>query len=412
MTIPRFERGFTQQEPIPEQAIAAAVAVLRSGRLHRYNVTEGETAETVLLEREFASQMGAKYCLACASGGYALHVALRAHGVSQGDPVLTNAFTLSPVPGAIDNAGGRVVLVETDANLVIDLGDLDRKIRQSGAKVLLLSHMRGHIVDMDRLSALLERHEVALIEDCAHTMGARWRGTRSGRHGLAACFSTQTYKHVNSGEGGLLISDDAELMARAIVLSGSYMLYERHEQRPDLAVFDTLRLDTPNYSGRMDNLRAAILRPQLVSLDQNCGRWNQRYRAVEAELRQAPGIRLPERLPEEQFVGSSIQFLVDEAGPRFARAFLQLCHDHGVELKWFGAPEPQGYTSRHDSWRYIGGQTLPQTDRILGGLFDMRIPLTFTVDDCSLIGTIIRGCLAEVTARAADGHRLVPGGAT
>ncbi|MGR3435106.1 MAG: DegT/DnrJ/EryC1/StrS family aminotransferase, partial [Shimia sp.] len=90
----RFTGSFTQQEPIPEEAIAAALAVLRHGRLHRYNEAEGEIAETALLEEEFAAQVGARYCLAVASGGYALACALRAVGVAPGDAVLTNAFTL------------------------------------------------------------------------------------------------------------------------------------------------------------------------------------------------------------------------------------------------------------------------------------------------------------------------------
>ena len=400
MTIRRFNGNFTQQEAIPEQAIARAVAVLRSGRLHRYNVADGEIAETVMLEREFAAYMGTTYCLACASGGYALHIALSAFGVRHGEPVLTNAFTLSPVPGAINNAGGKPVLVESSEDLVIDLADLEKKIRVSGSRLLLLSHMRGHIVDMDALSELLKQHDVVLIEDCAHTMGASWRGTKSGRHGIAACYSTQTYKHINSGEGGLLISDNAELMARATILSGSYMLYDRHETVPEPEVFSDIRLDTPNYSGRMDNLRAAILRPQLAELDVNCARWNQRYHALETALHDISGLYLPQRPPEEHFVGSSIQFLIDGLTPEQTLAFLQLCKVRGVELKWFGAPLPQGYTSRHDSWRYIEAQKLAQTDSILNRLFDMRIPLTFSVDDCTQIGLIICDCLAQIRAGA------------
>ena len=104
-----FTGNFTQQEPIPEEAIKAALAVLRHGRLHRYNVAPGELSETALLEQEFAAQMGAKYCLAVSSGGYALATALRAVGVKPGDLVLSNAFTLAPVPGAIEAAGARPV---------------------------------------------------------------------------------------------------------------------------------------------------------------------------------------------------------------------------------------------------------------------------------------------------------------
>src|SRR3712207_1772031 len=110
--IGRFTRSFTQQEAIGEEAIAAAVAVLRSGRLHRYNIVPGEVPEAAALEAEYATYQGARYCLACASGGYALATALRAAGLKPGEAVLTNAFTLAPVPGAIVGAGGRPVLVE------------------------------------------------------------------------------------------------------------------------------------------------------------------------------------------------------------------------------------------------------------------------------------------------------------
>ena len=147
-----FTGSFTQQEPIPDAGIAAAVAVMQSGRLHRYNTAAGEIAETALLEEEFAAQTGAKYCLAVASGGYAMTTALRASGVKPGDRVLTNAFTLAPVPGAIAAVGGVPVYVDVTQDLVIDLDDLATKLDQ--ARVLLLSHMRGHICDMDRLMGL------------------------------------------------------------------------------------------------------------------------------------------------------------------------------------------------------------------------------------------------------------------
>ena len=393
---PRFQGNFTQQLPIPEEGIERAVAVMRSGRLHRYNVIDDEVPETVQLENEFAAYMGARFCLACTSGGYALQTALRAYGISPGEPVLTNGFTLSPVPGAIEAAGGKAVLVEVTEGLVIDIDDLARKAESSEARVLMLSHMRGHIADMGALMEAADTLGIAVIEDCAHTMGARWGNVKSGAHGVAACFSTQTYKHINSGEGGFITSDDEELMARATILSGSYMLYGRHAAVPAGDVFDQVRLDTPNCSGRMDNLRAAILRPQLTDLDQLVEAWNVRYRAIEAVLRTAPGVRLPERPDQESFVGSSIQFLVpglDEAG---MRKLVTECLSRGVELKWFGDPEPVAYTSRYDSWRYLGRQPLPVTDRVLTSLLDMRIPLTFSVDDCRLIGQIIGDTLAKL----------------
>ena len=386
----KFTGSFTQQEPIPEDGIAAAMAVLQHGRLHRYNVAPGEVAETALLEQDFAALTGAKYCLAVASGGYAMGCALRAMGVAAGDPVLSNGFTLAPVPGAIVSVGARPIFVEVTDDLVLDFADLAAKARSSGARVLLLSHMRGHVCDMPALMALCNRLGVRVVEDCAHTMGGSWDGVASGRHGAVGCYSMQTYKHVNSGEGGFLISDDADLMARAILLSGSYMLYAAHRAAPPPEAFAAVRMVTPNISGRMDNLRAAILRPQLRLLSDRVDRWQARYRALEAGLAGVAGLTLIQRPAAERFVGSSFQFrLADWSKARIGR-FLTRTLARGVELKWFGADQPVAFTSRYDHWRYAEPQSLPQTDRILAGLVDMRVPLTFSVQDCALIARIIR----------------------
>lgn len=386
----RFTGSFTQQEPIPEEGIAAALAVLRHGRLHRYNTAPGEIAETALLEEEFAALTGAKYCLAVASGGYALGCALRAVGLRAGEPVLTNAFTLAPVPGAIAAAGGRPVFVEVTEDLVLDFAHLEAQARATGARLLMLSHMRGHLCDMEALMALCARLGVLVIEDCAHTMGAAWKGVASGRHGLVACYSTQTYKHMNSGEGGFLISDDAGVMARAIVLSGSYMLYSRHRAAPPAEAFEAIRLETPNVSGRMDNLRAAILRPQIATLAGRVARWAALYREMEAGLAATPGLRLIPRPDEESYVGSSFQFSLPGWSDARIAAFLARTGARGVELKWFGADEPVAFTSRYDHWTYAAPEPLPQTDRVLKGLIDMRLPLTFSPADVAQIARIVR----------------------
>ena len=396
MTKPVFTGNFTQQEPIPEAAIAAALEVMRSGRLHRYNLLPGDEGEVAALEREFAAFTGAAYGLAVASGGYAMSCALRAIGVQVGDKILSNGWTLAPVPGAIASVGAVPVFVETTQDLTIDLDDLVQKARESGARVLLLSHMRGHICDMDRLMALARAHDLQVIEDCAHTMGAAWRGVPSGRHGVIGCYSTQTYKHINSGEGGLLVTDDAEVMARAVVLSGSYMLYGKHTAAPPAEMFENVKYETPNISGRMDHLRAAILRPQLAALPQQVARWNALYRMLEAGLRNIAGLRLIERPAQESIVGSSFQFLLPGWSADTMRALLAACAARGVELKWFGAAEPVAFTSRYDSWRYAPPQRLPHTDAILAGLIDMRLPLTFSEADVRLIAEIIRDEVTEM----------------
>jgi dTDP-4-amino-4,6-dideoxygalactose transaminase len=392
-----FSKSFTLQEAIPKPAIENALSVLESGRLHRYNVVKDGVSQTALLEKEFAEYMGRKYCLACASCGSAMYLAMISAGVKAGDKILCNAYTLAPVPGAIQNAGARIVLVEITEDYTIDFEDLAAKAAAEDVQWFMMSHMRGHIADMDKIVRICRENGVSLIEDCAHTMGARWDGRLSGTFGIAACFSTQTYKHMNSGEGGLLVTDDPELTARAIIYSGSYMNYDRHLSRPDDAVFESLKEFVPNYSCRMDDLRAAILRPQLQTLDAQCARWNRRYRLLESRLNQIKGIHCPCRDDREQYVGSSIQFTLNTADEAVIRKFLDLCLARGVELKWFGNKTPVGFTSSYGSWKYLGDlPKLPNTDRILAGMCDMRIPLTFDLGDCELIAQIIADVAAEV----------------
>ncbi len=392
----RFTGSFTQQEAIPSEAVEAAVSVLQSGRLHRYNLAGGETGEVAALEAEYRDWQGSRYCLTVTSGGQALQIALRASGVKPGDAVLTNGFTLAPVPGAIAAAGARAHLVEITDDLRLDLGDLEASIARSGAKYLMLSHMRGHLCDMEQLMQICDAAGVTVIEDCAHTMGAAWNGKRSGNFGKVACFSTQTYKHMNSGEGGLLTTDDAELAARATILSGSYMLYERHGAGPEAAAYEEARYQMPNCSARMDALRAAILRPQLAALDSNIERWNARYGVVNDILAADAQITTITRSNAETFVGSSIQFRLPGFSAGQCRGLLEAAARHGVELKWFGGREPVGFTSSHHSWQYMQGQSLPHTDQVMATLFDMRLPLTFSEEECALVAELICEAVSEV----------------
>ena len=396
-----FTKPFTQQEAIPDAGIQQAIEILKHGRLHRYNVAAGEASEVSLLEQEYASWQGSRYCIATASGGQAIQLGLRVCGVKPDEKVLANAYTLAPVPGAIHGIGALPVLVEIDTDYHIDLSHLDEMARRSGAKTLLLSHMRGHIADMEALMAIARTYDIKVVEDCAHTMGAKWQGKRSGNFGHVAAFSTQTYKHMNSGEGGFLTTDDDEMAARAIIHSGSYMLYDRHGTLPPDEVFEKIKLETANFSCRMDNLRATIIRSQMPHLEQNIQRWNRLYDTLFSAFAVIEGIDIPKRRQAEFYVGSSIQFRLNALAPNDIPAFLERCVRRGVELKWFGADQPAAFTSRYDSWRYIKElPELPATKAALKKTVDMRIPLTFDTDDCKIIAEIIADEVAPFVTEA------------
>ena len=134
--------------PIPAEAIGDVMALLQTGRLHRYGEFGGNVPHVSLLEEEYATYVGAKYALGVNSGACGIYLALKSLGVGSGDKVLVNAFNLAPVPGAIHHAGASAVLVEIDSDLRISLEDLEHKAEESKAKVLLLTHMRGHIANM------------------------------------------------------------------------------------------------------------------------------------------------------------------------------------------------------------------------------------------------------------------------
>jgi len=385
-----FHKESTKQESIPEEGISRAIELLRSGRLHRYNTGPNEESDVALLEKEFGEYLGMKYCAALSSCGSALYVALKCAGVKYGDRVLTNSFTLAPVPGAIANVGAEPFFVECTENYTIDLEDLDKKASKSGSRCLLLSHMRGHIADMDVISEIADRHGLCLIEDCAHTMGARWADRHAGTFGKIGCFSTQTYKHMNSGEGGLLVTNDEDIIAQAILYSGSYMFYEKHITRPSLEVFERYRKITPSLSLRMTNLQAALLRPQLRTLDSQVARWNERYSALEKELGRIDHIVVPKRHPKEHFAGSSLQFTLKDLTRKQAEEFVEECRHRGVEIKWFGWKEPHDYTSTFEHWQYISHiPDLPKAKQTLDFMCDLRVPLTFSIEDCETISTII-----------------------
>ena len=396
-----FTKVMSDPVPIPEAGIARAVEILRSGRPFRYGEESGRLGDAARFEAEFAAYVGRAYALAVNSCGCSLFLALKALGLKPGDPVLCNAFTLAPVPGAIVHAGGRPVLVDMDEMLSVDLADLEAKIAASGARVLMLSHMRGHVGDLDAIAALCDRHGVALIEDCAHTLGGRWGGRPVGSFGRAACYSAQTFKHINGGEGGILATDDPEIAARATVMSGSYMLYEQHGARPPAEAFEAVRDALPNFSMRMTDLTAALLRPQLALLDGWVAAWNAAHDRLGEGLAGIPHLLPIRRDPRESYVGSSFQFRVEGLPAEAVARFVAEAKAHGVYLKWFGAPRTAGFTSRYDQWGYAGeGERLPNADRILATLIDMRLPLSLDAADCDAILAVLAESVEAVASGA------------
>jgi dTDP-4-amino-4,6-dideoxygalactose transaminase len=392
----RLTRDLAEPVPIPATGIARALDLMRTGRLFRYGETNVDGNDAALLEQEFAALIGRRYCVAVNSGGTALFLALKLLGVAPDDTILVNGFTLAPVPGAILHADARPVLVETGPDLTIDLADLRRKAQASGARILLLSHMRGHIAAMDRIVALCAELGLALVEDCAHALGASFAGRAIGTFGQAAAFSAQGYKHLNAGEGGLLVLDDPDLCARAILHSGSYMLHGQHLSKPDAATMVRWEEEIPNFSLRMTALAAALLRPPLAELPERVARWRAIHDRIALRLSASPQIELPARHAGAEPAPTSVQFLLKGLDAGEIERVVARCAASGVPIKWFGAARQHGFTSAPRHWRYARQQDdLVGTHEVLDRLCDIRTPLSLSDEDCDLIGETVHAALAE-----------------
>ncbi|RMA40982.1 DegT/DnrJ/EryC1/StrS family aminotransferase [Rhodophyticola porphyridii] len=357
-------------EPIPEAARAEIDRLLQSGDLFRY--TAPEDAPVALLEQEFAALMGSRYALAVSSCSAALFLSLCALDLPRDARVLIPAFTFAAVPSAIVHANCRPVLVEVGRNYRIDMDDFAAKLPGAGA--VIISHMRGHTSDMDAIMALCDEAGIPVIEDAAHSLGTLWNGRKVGTIGRVGCFSFQSYKLVNAGEGGILITDDADLVARAVIMSGAYEHnWKKHAVLHE--AFARWQNRLPLYNMRMQNLSAAVIRPQLPEVARRVrdGRANHDY--VAAALNSSPWLNVPDALPPEERAPDSIQFnLQGFDHDADARAFADAAAARGVKVQVFGLSTDNARAFWN--WHFIPGDTpeLPQTRAMLMRACDVRLP--------------------------------------
>ena len=178
----------------------------------RWKASEkGKEQSDKILEREFAKLLGAKYALAFNSGRSSLMAILQDLGLQKGDEVLLQAFTCNAVPNPVMWTGLKPVYVdcrEDDFN--IDVDDLERKITPK-SKVVIVQHTFGLPADLDRVSEVCKKYNLMLIEDCAHALGAIYKGQLVGTFGKAAFFSFSRDKVISSVYGGMAVTNDEKL---------------------------------------------------------------------------------------------------------------------------------------------------------------------------------------------------------
>jgi len=378
-------------EPIPAAARAEIERLLSSGDLFRY--TAPSDAPVALLEAEFAELLGARYALAVSSCSAALFLSLKALDLPAGAKVLIPAFTFAAVPSSVVHADCVPVLVEVGENYRVDLEDFARKLPQADA--VMISHMRGHTSDMDRIMALCDEAGVPVIEDAAHSLGTVWGGRNIGTIGRVGCFSFQSYKLVNAGEGGIMITDDPEVAARAIIMSGAYETnWKKHPGLTNSCAHWQNKL--PLYNLRMQNLSAAVIRPQLPLVAERVAKGRAGHDRVAGVLNGSAHLAVPEALGPESRAPDSIQFnLLGDWTDQEAVAFQAAAKARGVSVQVFGLSE--GNARAFWNWQFLGETPeLPQTRAMLMRACDVRLPTRLTDGELDYIAAAIVDAAVEV----------------
>ena len=418
----QFTKDMKTPDPIPDEGISQAIKLMGKGKLYRYNFNfeiSAETHDSILddelasevakLENKFCQYMGYKYATAVNSCGSALFLSLKAAGIKAQDKVFTNAFTFTAVPSSIVHANGIPVYIECNQDYILDINDFKDKVQANpDARFFIVSHMRGHISDMETIKEICDRSNIYLIEDCAHSLGATWyneqqkQSTPVGHHGQIACFSSQSYKLLNSGEGGFIGTNDPEIAAYTILGAGSYeKLYKKHIARPlDDEIFESMKQNVPNFSLRMSNLTAAVLMPQIDTIHERSEAYNLRYGQLVKLLSSVDNIYIPTPLKQVSRVGDSLQFNLRDLELNQVEEFVREAAKRGVQIQIFGSMDNARYFK---NWRYSfqDEPQLSQTVDIISFACDLRISLSFTHDDINLLGYIIKDVLFNVIKQKA-----------
>lgn len=210
------------------------------------------------LERRFAAYHGATHGIALANGTVSLEIAMEAAGVRPGDEVIVPPITFVASATSVARIGAVPVFVDVDSQTInLDPSAAEAAINER-TRAIVLVHFAGCPADLDRFSEICEKHHLVLIEDCAHAHGAEWRGQRVGSFGSFGSFSFQASKNMTAGEGGILITSDAELAERARAISNQ-------GRRTGGAWYEHLTLGT---NARLTGFQAALLLNQLDRLPQ------------------------------------------------------------------------------------------------------------------------------------------------
>ncbi len=243
-----------QYQVISREVEGKVLEILRSGKyIGGATVTEFET--------QFAQYIGTNYCVAGNSGTDALYMALRALDIGEGDEVITTPFTFIATSEVIVRVGAKPVFVDIDPDTFnLDLAKIPPAITEK-TKAIIPVHLFGQPIDMTKLMAIANKHNLYIIEDCAQATGATWNNQKVGSIGHVGCFSFFPTKNLGAcGDGGALTTNDPTIAKKIKLLREHGLVRE-----PGAKV--TYRHEITGLNSRLDSIQAAILNIKLKYLD-------------------------------------------------------------------------------------------------------------------------------------------------
>jgi dTDP-4-amino-4,6-dideoxygalactose transaminase len=264
-----------------EREEAAVLAALRSGRWGGYPEPGPNAAA---FAGAFARFQGFDHGICCVNGTVTLSVALRAAGVGLGDEVIIPAYTFAATGYAPVEVGAIPVMVDIDPNsYCIDPRAVEAAITPR-TKAIIPVHVASLMADMDAIMEIARRHNLAVIEDCAHAHGAQWKDRGAGGIGHYGSFSFQSTKILTSGEGGLISTSDAERAAicHSLIDCGR----GKEDLFPDVTIPELLGANL-----RLSELQAALLGAQLTRLEEQTERRAANAAYIDEALSEIPGVR-------------------------------------------------------------------------------------------------------------------------
>lgn len=319
---------------IGEEERDAVNRVLDSRRLIRFygpDDPDGEDAgsEVDELEREFAARMGSTHALGVTSGTAALITGLAALGVGPGDEVILPAYTFVASAAAILAVGGIPVIAEIDNSLTLEPRSARDAVTRH-TRAIMPVHMRGMPAQMDELLALARSKGLGVVEDVAQATGASYGGRPLGSFGHINAFSLQMHKIITTGEGGVLTTDDPDLLFRAKCFHDSASEWRGAGwQDPDPAVRATFTA-FPGMNFRMAEITGAIGRVQLRRLDDLLARMRTRKAVLRGALEDTGRVEL-RRVTDAGEAGTAVVFFM--ADPRQARQVTAALLAEGVAAR-------------------------------------------------------------------------------